>query len=42
MIDLGKYVDIIILSFNLYKNFGVCGKVGVIVIDNEEFVKICI
>lgn len=40
--DLGKYADITTLSFNPYKNFGVCGKAGAIATDNEELAKKCI
>lgn len=40
--DLGKHADITTLSFNPYKNFGVCGKAGAIATDNEELAKTCI
>ncbi|PHB10032.1 3-oxo-glucose-6-phosphate--glutamate aminotransferase [Bacillus wiedmannii] len=39
--NLGEYGDIIVLSFNPYKNFGVCGKAGAIVTDNETLAIRC-
>jgi len=39
--NLGEYGDIIILSFNPYKNFGVCGKAGAIVTNNENLAIRC-
>jgi 3-dehydro-glucose-6-phosphate---glutamate transaminase len=39
--DLGLHGDIITLSFNPYKNFGVCGKAGAIATDDEEIAKKC-
>lgn len=39
--NLGEYGDIIVLSFNPYKNFGVCGKAGAIVTNNENLAIRC-
>ncbi|PRT05065.1 3-oxo-glucose-6-phosphate--glutamate aminotransferase [Bacillus wiedmannii] len=39
--NLGEYGDIIVLSFNPYKNFGVCGKAGAIVTNNETLAIRC-
>ncbi|OAK19293.1 DegT/DnrJ/EryC1/StrS aminotransferase family protein [Bacillus wiedmannii] len=39
--NLGEYGDIIVLSFNPYKNFGVCGQAGAIVTDNETLAIRC-
>lgn len=39
--DLGKYGDIVVLSFNPYKNFGVCGKAGAIVTNDEDLAIQC-
>ncbi|EOP73736.1 hypothetical protein KOW_00250, partial [Bacillus cereus VDM006] len=39
--DLGKYGDILVLSFNPYKNFGVCGKAGAIVTNDEDLAIQC-
>jgi len=39
--NLGEYGDIIVLSFNSYKNFGVCGKAGAIVTNNETLAIRC-
>lgn len=39
--DLGKYGDIVVLSFNPYKNFGVCGKAGAIVTNDKDLAIRC-
>ncbi|EPC06215.1 DegT/DnrJ/EryC1/StrS family aminotransferase [Bacillus cereus] len=39
--NLGEYGDIIVLSFNPYKNFGVCGKADAIVTDDETLAIRC-
>ncbi|PHD57614.1 DegT/DnrJ/EryC1/StrS aminotransferase family protein [Bacillus wiedmannii] len=39
--NLGEYGDIIVFSFNPYKNFGVCGKAGAIVTNNETLAIRC-
>lgn len=40
--NLGLHADITTLSFNPYKNFGVCGKAGAIATDDEEIANKCI
>ncbi|MFS0839834.1 DegT/DnrJ/EryC1/StrS family aminotransferase [Paenibacillus sp. 1P03SA] len=39
---LGREGDALILSFNPYKNVGVCGKGGAIALDNEEAAQRCL
>lgn len=39
--NLGIHADITTLSFNPYKNFGVCGKAGAIATDDEEIAHKC-
>lgn len=38
---VGKYSDCAILSFNPFKNFGVCGKAGAIITDSDLLAKKC-
>lgn len=40
--NLGEKADITTLSFNPYKNIGVCGKGGAIATDNKELAEKCI
>lgn len=38
---VGLYSDLSVLSFNPFKNFGVCGKSGAILTNNDELEKMC-
>lgn len=40
--ELGREGDALILSFNPYKNVGVCGKGGAIALDDEEAARRCL
>jgi len=39
--ELGKYGDLVVLSFNPFKNVGFCGKAGAILTDDEALATRC-